>query len=486
MSKCFSYIRFSSDKQEQGDSVRRQTELAEKWVAANPELGLELDTSTYRDLGVSGYRGLNSETGRLGDFKRAVEDGTVPKGSYLVVESLDRIGRQSARKALRVLEDIVDLDVSVVTLSDRKVYTKTSLDDDPTSLMIALLTFIRANEESKMKSDRGLANWNNKRKKAASGKVMTNNVVSWLDVVGEKDNRKLVINEDKSAIVKSIVEMFLSGKGCQAIATKLNIDGVMCLGKGKHWEPRTVHSILSNPALCGRYVMGDKAVASKEPPIDGYFPALISVETFNEISLMLNTGNVKQRDPIANPIAGICFCGVCGSKMTRFKTRSHGERLICSAAKVRKCQGGYKTIKLATVYDRLKLIVKHPQTFAESWPPGSNNRSEIVRLRFIQGDLETKISTIAEAIMLQGHSLALGARLKALETEKASVDAAIELEASRAVLGGQDAMNNRLVQAREAIEANDIVRVNGLLRRLFGAVVVNVKDGTVKAEWFGV
>ena len=88
--------------------------------------------------------------------------------------------------------------------------------------------------------------------------------------------------------------------------------------------------------------------------------------------------------------------------------------------------------------------------------------------------------------MLQGHSLALVARLKALETEKASVDAAIELEASRAVLGGQDAMNNRLVQAREAIEANDIVRVNGLLRRLFGAVVVNVKDGTVKAEWFGV
>jgi hypothetical protein len=33
--------------------------------------------------------------------------------------------------------------------------------------------------------------------------------------------------------------------------------------------------------------------------------------------------------------------------------------------------------------------------------------------------------------------------------------------------------------------ANDIVRVNGLLRSLFDAVVVNVIDGTVKADWFG-
>ncbi len=32
--KAYSYIRFSSKKQEQGDSVRRQTELAEQYAHA--------------------------------------------------------------------------------------------------------------------------------------------------------------------------------------------------------------------------------------------------------------------------------------------------------------------------------------------------------------------------------------------------------------------------------------------------------------------
>jgi hypothetical protein len=66
-----------------------------------------IDTDlTFNDLGVSAYRGKNAEAGRLADFLVAVEDGIVPRGSYLLVESLDRISRQAARKALRVLEDI--------------------------------------------------------------------------------------------------------------------------------------------------------------------------------------------------------------------------------------------------------------------------------------------------------------------------------------------------------------------------------------------
>ena len=171
--------------------------------------------------------------------------------------------------------------------------------------------------------------------------------------------------------------------------------------------------------------------------------------------------------------------------MTRFKTRSHCERVICAAAKVRKCAGGYRTVKLATVYDRLKLIVMHPQTFAAHWPPGGDNRKEIVRLRFIQTDLETKISNVTEAMIMQGHSPALGASLRALEDQRATVDAEIDRQAARAVLSGHDAMMNRLADVRDAIEANDIPLVNGLMRRLFDKVVVNVREKTIDAHWVG-
>jgi hypothetical protein len=129
--------------------------------------------------------------------------------------------------------------------------------------------------------------------------------------------------------------------------------------------------------------------------------------------------------------------------------------------------------------------VKHPQTFAAHWPPGGDNRNEIVRLRFIQTDLETKISNVTEAMMMQGHSPALGTSLRALEAEKETVAGQIEKQASLAVLSGHKAIQNRLSDVRDAIEANDIPLVNGLMRRLFDKVVVNVREKTVEAHWVG-
>ena len=53
--RAYSYIRFSTPEQMKGDSLRRQTEAAEKYAAIN---GLDLDDElTFRDLGVSAYTG---------------------------------------------------------------------------------------------------------------------------------------------------------------------------------------------------------------------------------------------------------------------------------------------------------------------------------------------------------------------------------------------------------------------------------------------
>ncbi|BCG19297.1 recombinase family protein [Vibrio alginolyticus] len=51
MRKAYSYIRFSSKAQQDGDSLRRQTEATREYCAQN---NLELDNS-FKDLGVSGY-----------------------------------------------------------------------------------------------------------------------------------------------------------------------------------------------------------------------------------------------------------------------------------------------------------------------------------------------------------------------------------------------------------------------------------------------
>lgn len=99
----FSYLRFSSPQQAAGDSVRRQTAAAIDWCRRNK---IELDTSlSLRDEGVSAYRGKrreNPDTHALAGFLQAVRLGRVPNGSYLIVESLDRLSREKNRPALRV------------------------------------------------------------------------------------------------------------------------------------------------------------------------------------------------------------------------------------------------------------------------------------------------------------------------------------------------------------------------------------------------
>ena len=59
--KAYSYIRFSSAKQQSGDSVERQTKLSANYAAKH---GLELDTQlNMSDLGISAYDGANLKKG---------------------------------------------------------------------------------------------------------------------------------------------------------------------------------------------------------------------------------------------------------------------------------------------------------------------------------------------------------------------------------------------------------------------------------------
>ena len=100
MSKAYSYIRFSSEKQRRGDSLRRQLEDSEAYAAAN---GLKIDdTLKFRDEGLSAYDGTNLEKGALGRFIEAVKIGRIERGSHLLVESLDRLSRQKVDVALRM------------------------------------------------------------------------------------------------------------------------------------------------------------------------------------------------------------------------------------------------------------------------------------------------------------------------------------------------------------------------------------------------
>src|SRR3954470_3227239 len=98
MRRAYSYIRFSDRRQMAGDSLRRQLKLTESYCERK---GLFLDDSlNLRDLGVSGFRGKNADTGALSLFLEAVKQKRVAVGSTLIVENLDRVSRDEIDEAL--------------------------------------------------------------------------------------------------------------------------------------------------------------------------------------------------------------------------------------------------------------------------------------------------------------------------------------------------------------------------------------------------
>ncbi len=93
------------------------------------------------------------------------DKGKVEKGSYLLVESLDRLSRDTVRVARDRFEAILDRGINIAVLSEGKVYKADSYD--MSDMIMSLLVMQRANEESAMKSKRGRAAWQQKKKRAA-------------------------------------------------------------------------------------------------------------------------------------------------------------------------------------------------------------------------------------------------------------------------------------------------------------------------------
>ena len=149
--QAYSYLRMSTDTQLRGDSRRRQLEASRAYAAAND---LELvEGAELEDIGVSAFRGANVRDGALGQFLRAVKEGVVKPGSFLIVESLDRLSREQVLTAQSLFLSIIQAGINLVTLTDNRVYRagETELAD----LIVSLVIMSRAHEESQTKESSG-------------------------------------------------------------------------------------------------------------------------------------------------------------------------------------------------------------------------------------------------------------------------------------------------------------------------------------------
>jgi DNA invertase Pin-like site-specific DNA recombinase len=268
---AYSYIRFSTAEQTKGDSLRRQIELSESYAEKHD---LNLDKSlSIKDLGVSAYDSSNISKGALGVFLNAVKAKRIPEGSYLLIESLDRLSRAQVLTALKIFISILDEGIVICTLTDGMRYSKESVDKNFSELLISLTIMSRAHEESKMKSIRLSAAWKEKRKGLAE-KKFTSQCPYWMTL--DKTNNEFKVNKSHVAVVNYIFELAASGLGNYSIVKRLNTESVKNFGRADYWSTSSIQVLLNNRAVLGEFQPHTKIDKKRVPdgePIKDYYPA---------------------------------------------------------------------------------------------------------------------------------------------------------------------------------------------------------------------
>lgn len=334
---AYSYIRFSSIEQRRGDSYRRQLEASETYAQ---EHGLTLDTSLkLHDLGRSAFDKANVTKGRLGAFLRAIEDGRVPKGSYLLVESLDRLSRAQVMDALSQFTAILNAGVIIVTLSDKQVYSTESVSENPMQLIISILIMVRAHEESLTKSDRVGKAWQRKLDDGLNHhRLVTKAVPKWMRVV----DGKIELIPERAEVVRRIFVMIKEGLSQDTIVRTLNSE-MSGWNKAGEWHPSYIQKLTMNHATYGAFETGGKIS-------DGYFPAVITKEEFDYVRSLrskrrtradVGAPGIKRGHGVTNLFSGLVYCGYCGARMqiatnVSKKHNRTDKYLICYGARIGK------------------------------------------------------------------------------------------------------------------------------------------------------
>ena len=313
---AYSYIRFSSQKQLQGDSLRRQLALARKYADTH---GLHLDaTLTIKDLGVSAYDGSNTERGALSKFLDLVRTGTIPRGSFLLVEQFDRLSRADVFTAFGIFSELVNAGINLVTLADEKVYdSETKLDLG--SLMMSIAMMFRSHEESLSKSRRIRAVWQEKRDQNVT--FMTSECPSWLKANDDKTGYLTVPERVES--VRKLFELTANGYGNVSIVRKANAEKWPVPGRADVWHATLVTKVLRNRATLGEYQpmtkVGGKRIPIGEVRVD-FYPRVIDESLFLRAHQAKATRAKlpRRRDKnYMNIFQGVLRCGCCGSSFVR-------------------------------------------------------------------------------------------------------------------------------------------------------------------------
>lgn len=427
---AYSYTRFSTPEQLDGDSERRQMARFRTYCEQN---GLVPSPDSFNDRGRSGYKGEHlANDGELRRFLDLVKEGAIRPGSVLVVENLDRLGRLPVEEAFVVFNGIVGAGIKLVTLGDDGVQEYVS-GGGLFPLMMALMEMHRSHQESRRKAEVIRAVMGHKRDEARSlGKPIGDVCPTWLRLKpgwrsAAMDGSAYEPIPERAETVVRIFEWAIQGHGKAVIArmlTELGIASFKSTSSGsqfKPWSASGVGRILANRATLGEYQpMQTQSVSGKQSRIKAgdaildYFPAVVSREMYYEAQAAVDgrrNSKATRQSSNGSLWQGIAKCERCGGSMhliNKGLPPKGGKYLRCSNVRSGLCKtGSVRVDESEQVFEgvlaRLGSIALVKTDTAELERSARVLEGEIIDLQKKLDDLERQVidapsATLAKAI----------------------------------------------------------------------------------------
>ena len=361
----YSLIRFSTRKQADGDSFRRQITEAETFALAEDiPLDKSLHETDIRKLGMSAFSGTHVIKGPIRKFLAGIESGTVKPGlSVLLVSEWNRLTRQISSDALKLTLDLMERGVGIIDLQDRAYYTLDRYNGDVGLQLSLQLKISMAYQYSANLRRNSTSAWKAKQDAiiAGTGK-RTNACPEWLSVDAKGE---WAIDATKIKTIKLIRDYRFDKMGQHAIARRLNNAGIPSF-RGGTWHGFVVTKLVRNRALIGWYTPCDK---HRKPvgPETRHYPAVLSEDDFYRMQwTKVAAPRGRPSRGMKNLLAEIVHCGVPGcvtlaGNPTGFRhldkgKRGGGEKLVCAAADRHACSNRVYHDYVALEHDLLDLL----------------------------------------------------------------------------------------------------------------------------------
>lgn len=309
------YIRVSSDKEAQLDSLENQEAYFIRKYAQ--ETGCEF-VGIYSDVGISG---TSEKRPAFQEMLNACMCGEI---DLIHTKSISRFARNTVT-VLEVSRQLKSLGIGIY-FEEQDINTMSAEGE----LMLTVLASFAQEESYNISENQKWAI----QKKFARGDVMIN-TNRFLGYDKDKDGN-LIINEKEAEIVRMIFRMYLGGDGTFRIAKKLNELGIPTV-TGKQWHETTIRGMLKNekykgdcllqkyyvPKVGGATVANDGKVKSYY--ITGNHEAIIPKEEWDAVQRLRkeraeernidtkNTQKFKNR----YPLSGKLICPYCGKHLRR-------------------------------------------------------------------------------------------------------------------------------------------------------------------------